>query len=184
MDTTAVLPSPPIGDPLINLTVGSPLGLADCSPADAISVLADVHARVDRSFAAYEAAEGSPARQYRTLGTITTALATHVAVEDELVFPAVRTLTGRHDAELERQRQQDHLLDLLLVELAGMVATDRYFDAKVHVLMQVFGQHVSDAEAVLVPALLRLLDATEREQLGWRMVARIQQLEGRPRPGW
>jgi hypothetical protein len=184
MEATAVLPSPPIGDGLSDPTGGSPLGLVDRSPVDAISVLAAVHARVDRSFAAYEAAEGSHTRQYQALGAIATALATHVAIEDELLFPTVRAHTGRHDAELERQRQQDHLLDLLLVELAGMVATDRYFDAKVQVLMQVFGQHVRDVEAVVVPALLRRLDASEREQLGRQALARIQQLEGRSRPGW
>jgi hypothetical protein len=105
MDATAVLLSPPIGDRLIDPPGGSPLGLVDRSPMDAISVLADVHAHVDRSFAAYEAAEGSHTRQYQALGAIATALATHVAVEDELLFPAVRAHTGRHDAELERQRQ-------------------------------------------------------------------------------
>jgi Hemerythrin HHE cation binding domain len=85
------------------------------------------------------------------VGVRSDALATHVAVEDELLFPAVRAHTGRHDAELQRQRQQDHLLDLLLVELGGMLPSDRSFDAKVQVLMQVFAQHVSDAEAVLCP---------------------------------
>jgi hypothetical protein len=150
---------------------------------DAANVLVELHARVARTFAAYEAAEGSHARQYQALGAIA-ALATHVAVEDELVFLTVRTHTGRHDAELERQRQQDYLLDLVLVELGGMVASDRYFDAKVHVLMQVFGQHLRDCEAVVVPELLLRLDASRREQLGRRVLDRIQQLEGRPRPGW
>jgi hypothetical protein len=184
MDTTAVLPSPPMSDRLASATDDVTLNRVDYSPLDAISVLVEVHARVDWSFAAYEAAEGSHARQYHTLGAIATALATHVAVEDELLYPALRAHTGRHDAELERQRQQDHLLDLLLVELGGMVPADRYFDAKVHVLMQVFGQHVRDAEALLVPELRRLLDAGERVELGRRVLERIRQLEGRPRPGW
>ena len=48
-----------------------------------------------------------------------TALATHVAVEDELVYPALRGHTGRHDTEVERQLQQDHLLDLVMVELGA-----------------------------------------------------------------
>jgi hemerythrin superfamily protein len=184
MDTTAVLSGSPISDHRPNPTRGSPLRLVDPSPEDAANVLVEVHARVAQVFAAYEAAEGSHARQYRALGVISIALGTHVAVEDELVFPAVRALTGRHDAELERQRQQDHLLDLLMVELGGMVPSDRYFDAKVHVLMQVFGQHVRDCEAVVMPELRRRLDASEREQLGRRVLERIQQLEGRPRPGW
>jgi hypothetical protein len=184
MDTTAVLPSRPIRDRLTDPSEVSPLGLADSSPLDAVSVLIEVHRRVDRAFVAYDAAEGSHARQYRALGAIATALATHVAVEDELLFPAIRAHTGRHDAELERQRQQDHLLDLLLVELGSMVPSDRYFDAKVQVLMQVFSQHVRDCEAVVVPELRRRLEVSEREQLGRRVLERIQQLEGRPRPGW
>jgi hypothetical protein len=184
MNATAVLTSPPISGRLTELTDGSPVELADLRPIDAVRVLVEVHTRVDRSFAAYEAAEGSHARQYQALRVIASALATHVALEDELLFPALRAHTGRHDAELERQRQQDHLLDLLLVELGGMVPSDRYFDAKVHVLMQVFGQHVADAEALLVPELRRRLDASEREQLGRRVLQRIQQLESRPRPGW
>jgi hypothetical protein len=173
MDTTAVLPSRPIGDRLTDPSEVSPVGLTESSSVDVVSVLAQVHLRVARTFATYDAAEGSHARQYRALGAIATALATHVAVEDKLLFPAIRAQTGRHDAELERQRQQDHLLDLLLVELGGMVPSDRYFDAKVQVLMQVFGQHVHDAEALLAPELRRLLDAGEREQLGRRMLERI-----------
>lgn len=120
-------PTRPTGD--------SPLRLVDPNSVDAANVLVEVHARVGRTFASYEAAEGSHARQYQALDAISTALATHVAVEDELVFPAVGAQTGRHDAELRRQRQQDHLLDLLLVELGGMVPSDLYFDAKVQVLM-------------------------------------------------
>jgi Hemerythrin HHE cation binding domain len=184
MDTTAVLSSPPTSDHPPDPTGDSPLRLVDPNSVDAANVLVEVHARVGRTFASYEAAEGSHARQYQALGAISTALATHVAVEDELVFPAVGAQTGRHDAELRRQRQQDHLLDLLLVELGGMVPSDLYFDAKVQVLMQVFGQHVRDCEAVVVPELLRRLDASERERLGRRVRERIQQLEGRPRPGW
>ncbi len=183
MDTTTVIPDETISDHLIDAT-GSPLEVTGGSPLDAAGVLVDVHARVERLFAAYDAAEGSHARQYRALGAIATALATHVAVEDELLYPAVRAHTGRHDAEIERQLEQDHLLDLLMVELGGMAPTDRHYDAKVRVLMQAFRQHARDAEALLVPELRRRLDAGEREQLGRRLLERIAQLEGRPRPGW
>jgi hypothetical protein len=152
--------------------------------ADAARTLVALHERVERQFDAYEAAEGGPARQYQAVGAITRALATHVAVEDELLYPALRAHTGRHDGEVDRQLQQDHLLDLLLVELGGMVPTDRHYDAKVRVLMQVFRQHARDAEALLVPELRRRLGPAEREHLGGRLLERIGQLEGRPRRGW
>ena len=86
--------------------------------ADATRMLAALHERVERQFEAYEAAEGSHAARYRAVAAVATALATHVAVEDEL-DPALRDHTGRHDTEVERQLQQDHLLDLVMVELGA-----------------------------------------------------------------
>jgi len=152
--------------------------------ADAARMLVALHERVEQQFEAYEAAEGSAAGRYRAVGAVATALATHVAVEDELLYPALQAHTGRHDAEIDRQLQQDHLLDLVMVELGGMVPTDRDYDAKVRVLIQVFRQHAHDAETLIAQDLSRHMGPEERERLGLRMLERVRQLEGRPRPGW
>jgi Hemerythrin HHE cation binding domain len=152
--------------------------------ADAARMLVALHERVERQFEDYDAAEGSAAGRYRAVGAVARALATHVAVEDELLYPALQGHTGRHDAEIGHQLQQDHLLDLVMVELGGMVPTDRDYDAKVRVLMQVFRQHARDAESLLLPELRRRLGPAERELLGRRVLERVGQLEGRPRRGW
>jgi len=152
--------------------------------ADAARMLVALHERVERQFEAYEAAEGSAAARHRAVGAVARALATHVAVEDELLYPALQAHTGRHDAEIERQLAQDHLLDLVMVELGGMVPSDRGYDGKVRVLVQVFRQHARDAEALLLPELRRRLSPAERELLGRRVLERVGQLEGRPRRGW
>jgi Hemerythrin HHE cation binding domain len=152
--------------------------------ADAARMLVALHERVERQFEAYEAAEGSAAARHRAVGAVARALATHVAVEDELLYPALQAHTGRHDPEIERQLQQDHLLDLVMVELGGMVPTDRGYDGKFRVLVQVFRQHARDAEALLLPELRRRLSPAERELLGRRVLERVGQLEGRPRRGW
>ena len=151
---------------------------------DGPRMLMAIHERVERQFAAYEDAEGSHARQHQALRAIGAVLATHVALEDELLYPALRAQTGRHDHEVEEQLQQDHLLDMILVELHGMVPSDPGYDAKVRVLMQVFRQHARDAEGLLVPELRRRLDPAEREVLGRRLLERVGQLEGRARSGW
>jgi hypothetical protein len=145
--------------------------------ADATRLLEALHERVERAFETYEAAEGSPGARYRAVQAMATALATHVAVEDELLYPALGERTGRHDAEIERQLQQDHLLDLVMVELGGMAPGDRGYDAKVRVLMQVFRQHAHDAEELIGQHLSRHLRREEREQLGLRMLERVGQLE-------
>jgi hypothetical protein len=152
--------------------------------ADAARMLVALHERVERQFEAYEAAEGSAAGRHQAVAAVARALATHVAVEDELLYPALQAHTGRHDAEIERQRQQDHLLDLVMVELGGMVPSDRGYDGKVQVLVQVFRQHARDAEELLLPELRRRLSPAERELLGRRVLERVGQLEGRPRKGW
>jgi hypothetical protein len=151
---------------------------------DGPRMLMAIHERVERQFAAYEDAEGSHARQHHALRAIGAVLATHVALEDELLYPALRAQTARHDPEIERQLEQDHLLDMLLVELRGMIPSDPRYDAKVRVLIQVFRQHARDAEGLLVPELRRRLDPAEREVLGRRLLERVGQLEGRARSGW
>jgi hypothetical protein len=151
---------------------------------DGPRMLMAMHERVERQFAAYEEAEGSHARQHHAVRAIGAVLATHVVLEDELLYPALRAQTGRHDREIEQQLEQDHLLDLLMVELGGMIPSDPRYDAKVRVLMQTFRQHARDAEALLVPELRRRLDPAEREVLGRRLLERVAQLEGRPRRGW
>jgi Hemerythrin HHE cation binding domain len=143
-----------------------------------------IHERVERQFAAYEDAEGSHARQHHALRAIGAVLATHVVLEDELLYPTLRAQTGRYDAEIAQQLQQDHLLDMILVELRGMIPSDPGYDAKVRVLMQVFRQHARDAEGLLVPELRRRLDPAEREVLGRRLLERVATLEGRARSGW
>jgi hypothetical protein len=152
--------------------------------ADAARMLVALHERVERQFEAYEAAEGSHPVRRRAVAAMAIALATHVAVEDELIYPTLAAHTGRHDPEIERQLQQDHLLDLVMVELGGMLPADRGYDGKVRVLMQLFRQHARDAEDLLLPELRRRLDPAERELLGRRILERVGQLEGRPRPGW
>ena len=151
---------------------------------DGPRMLMAVHERVERQLAAYEAAEGSHARQHRAVRAVAAVLASHVALEEELLYPALRAQTGRHDHEIERQLQQNHLLDLLMVELRGMIPSDPHYDAKVRVLMQVFRQHARDAEGLLVPELRRRLDPAERELLGRRLLERVGTLEGRARSSW
>ena len=164
---------------------GSVLVPVDVDAAvDGARMLVALHERVERQFEAYEAAEGSAAGRYQAVAAVAKALATHVAVEDELLYPALQAHTGRHDPEIERQLQQDHLLDLIMVELGGMVPTDRGYDGKFRVLVQVFRQHARDAEELLLPELRRRLSPAEREVLGRRVLERVGQLEGRPRPGW
>lgn len=97
---------------------------------DATTVIIESHAELERAFGAYDQAEGSRGRQIQALRSIAGGLAVHSTVEQEVLYPAIRELTGRHDQRIERHLEQTHLLELLLLELGGMVPADRGFDAK------------------------------------------------------
>ncbi|HKE97708.1 MAG TPA: hemerythrin domain-containing protein [Actinomycetes bacterium] len=147
---------------------------------DAAAAIVEVHAAVERAFARYDQAEGSHRRQYRALLDVAEELAAHTAVEQELLYPALRDLTGRHDARIERQLEQAHLIDLLLGELGGMIPSDRRYDAKVAVLLDLFREHARQQELTILPELRRRLDRGERGRLGADVLARNAQLRGHP----
>lgn len=147
---------------------------------DATSVIIERHAELERAFDAFDRAEGSQHRQIRALRSIAGGLAVHATVEEEVLYPAIRELTGRHDRRLERQLEHGHLLELLLVELGGMVPADRRFEVKVGLLGELFRQHARDQEMELLPELRRRLEFEDRVQLGKELLERMHQLQGVP----
>jgi hypothetical protein len=147
---------------------------------DAASAIVEVHTAVEQAFARYEQAEGSHRQQYRALLAIADELAAHTAVEQELLYPALRDRTGRFDRHIDHQLEQAHLIDLLLAELGGMIPSDRRYDVKVRLLLDLFREHTRRQELTLLPELRRRLDRAERDRLGADVMARSAQL--RPDP--
>ena len=68
--------------------------------------------------------------------------------------------------------------DLLYPALQAQ--TSRY-DAKVHVLQQLFRLHVRDEEALILPEVRRRLSPSDREELGRSLLERTRELTSRPR---
>jgi hypothetical protein len=145
------------------------------------SVLIDLHVDAERAFARYDAAEGSQRGRFQAVRAIANALAVHNAVEQELFYPALRDRTARHDGLIDREVEQGHLLNLLLIELGRMLPSEPRYDAKVGMLLELFRQHVRDQETTLLPELRRRLDDGERGQLGAAAAERAGRLRAGPR---
>jgi hypothetical protein len=145
------------------------------------SVLIDLHVDAERAFARYDAAEGSQRGRFQAVRAIATALAVHNAVEQELIYPALRERTARHDGLIDREVEQGHLLNLLLIELGRMLPSEPRYDAKVGMLLELFRQHVRDQETTLLPELRRRLDDDERDRLGAVAAERANRLRAGPR---
>jgi hypothetical protein len=163
---------------------GATATLAPAPPPAALdpgSVLIDLHVAAERAFARYDAAEGSQRGRFQAVRAISDALAAHNAVEQELFHPALRDRTARHDGLIDREVEQGHLLNLLLIELGRMLPSEPRYDAKVGMLLELFRQHVRDQETTLLPELRRRLDDDERGRLGAAAEERAARLRAGPR---
>ncbi len=147
---------------------------------DATSVIIERRAELERAFDAFDRAEGGHHRQIRTLRSIAGGLAVHSTIEQELLYPAIRELTGRHDRRIERHLEQAHLLEPLLVELGGVLPADERYEARVGLLGELFHQHARDQEMELLPELRRRLEFEDRVRLGKELLERIHELQGTP----
>ncbi|MCI0690358.1 MAG: hypothetical protein L0Y54_24435 [Sporichthyaceae bacterium] len=146
---------------------------------DAASTLAVVHQRVERQFALYEQAQadGQAHTQYQAVKALRAAYASSAALEEELLYPLLRRERG-HGVEIDRQLEQNHLIGRIFAELYTMIPSDRRYDAKVRLLMDLIRQHAHDAGRSMRDFAGSYLDRGERERLGLRMLERLGQLEG------
>jgi len=149
---------------------------APAAAADLAGAVDGLHAAVEDVFGEFDRADGGRAMEYRALLRISDAMAAHATVEQELLHPAVREQTGRHEDDFERHLEQQHLMDLILVELASMVPGERRFRTKIRLLRDLFRQHVAEQERTLLPELHRYLDAAERRRLAEDVGAYARQL--------
>lgn len=145
------------------------------------SVLIDLHVDAERTFARFDAAEGSYRGRFQAVREIANTLAVHHAVEQELVYAALREHTARHDRVIDRELEQSHLLNLLLIELGRMLPSEPRYDAKVGMVVELFRQHVREQETTLLPELRRRLDDDERGRLGAAATERASRLRAGPR---
>ena len=102
------------------------------------------------------------------------ALETHAQLEEEIFYPALRTvLTG--DQTLEKAEPEHNEMRSLIAELRGRVSGDGALDAsaddKFMDLMRAVIHHVADEETRLLPAAERLL-ADQLARLGVEMTRR------------
>lgn len=111
---------------------------------DAIAFLKQEHRQLAEWFEAYDAA-GSNIRKQELASCICDALWAHVAIEEEVFFPALSEAVGgsvHHEAVL-----RDHTDARRLIEQIGTSSpVDEMFDSRIRLLADVFSQCVDEEE--------------------------------------
>ena len=108
-------------------------------------------------------------------------LATHLAAEEQVFYPAVR---AERTEDILLESLEEHLsLKRLLADLLALSPDDTTFTPKCKVLAEQVVHHHGEEEEHLFPKVLKLLPAERRVALGRRMLQQQAELRdaGQPR---
>jgi len=147
---------------------------------DAITLLTDDHARVNKLFKAFQKAEKEDDLEAME-DVITTACAeldVHSKLEKELFYPAVREQADEELRDLLAEADVEHeSVDALVHKLSEVKLDDEMYKASFTVLMEYVKHHVKEEEKEMFPKV-RKLKRLDLDALGERMRARQEELMG------
>jgi hemerythrin superfamily protein len=150
---------------------------------DAVSVLKVQHREVEALFRQVLDSEEVKERQ-ALLGQIERALTIHTKIEEEIFYPAVRSLgTEEIETLIDEALEEHHVVELVLAELPRVNPREDRFVAKMTVLSELVEHHVKEEERDMFKRAQEL--GKERlEALGARLeaaAARRRSAADRPR---
>ena len=113
---------------------------------DAVSVLKAQHRHVEALFKHVLSSEDARTRK-EGMRDIAEALAMHTRIEEDIFYPAVRSLgTELIEDLIDEALEEHHVVDLVLAELPRVSPRDDRFVAKLTVLSEVVDHHVKEEE--------------------------------------
>jgi hemerythrin-like domain-containing protein len=147
---------------------------------NAVQLIKQDHRAVKGLFRKFHAAKG--AEKQRIAQQIITELSVHAAVEEELLYPALRERDPKlHDKVLEAL-EEHHVAKTTLAELDKMDISDERYDAKMMVLKESVEHHIEEEEGELLPRLERLFPAETLEAMAQEMMAMKETVPDHPHP--
>lgn len=145
---------------------------------DALDLLIADHNRVRGLFSRFQnAQEAERTAELRDLAaTIRDELTVHTAIEEEIFYPEIRSVSDDVADLVDEGLQEHHVARILLEEIQGLDADDDVFVAKVTVLIENVEHHAGEEEEDLFPKVRSATTADARKELGERLDARKGEL--------
>ena len=112
-------------------------------------MLREDHKKVKGLFEEFEQAEDAKAKQ-RIVETTLGELEVHATLEEELIYPAVRTEIDDDDL-MDEALEEHHVVHGLIGELKKMKPSDDRYDAKFTVLTENVKHHIKEEELEMLP---------------------------------
>ncbi|HVF62451.1 MAG TPA: hemerythrin domain-containing protein [Casimicrobiaceae bacterium] len=148
---------------------------------NALALLKADHDNVDKMFKQYERMKEGDERKQALCQVIIEELRVHAQVEEELLYPALKTLFEEErpkDVDLIPEANVEHATVKWLIEQleSGDQSDEETTDARVKVLSEYVKHHVQEEEGRIFKAAKRV--DLDLDELGALMDARKRQLKG------
>jgi hypothetical protein len=122
---------------------------------NATALLKKQHREVKALFGKAKKANASQRRGL--MDEITQKLQTHMTIEEDIFYPAVRELgTKKTDGIVPEAYEEHHVVKLVLAELPDVDLEDEQFEAKVTVLSELIEHHVEEEETEMFKSAEKL----------------------------
>ncbi|HWO73702.1 MAG TPA: hemerythrin domain-containing protein [Dehalococcoidia bacterium] len=137
-----------------------------------LTMLRSDHEHVKDLFRQFESASG--AERARLFEEISRELQVHTKLEEEIFYPAVKSVPTEEAKEIVNESVEEHnIVDFVLESMQRLSPDDETFEAKFSTLRENVEHHIQEEEKQLFKIAGRIEDP---EALGERMRQRKQQL--------
>ena len=143
---------------------------------DATELLTQQHREAEELFSQFEQTSDT-SEQSRIAETAIRQLRHHTAIEEEVLYPAMREQGGKLKEQVLEDVEEHHMVEVMLDELEGMDASDERFAAKFKVMTELVQHHVQEEEQDQFPLLSEEFGSQKLNELGDRMRERYEELE-------
>jgi hypothetical protein len=148
------------------------------SENDPIALLETDHRRFeDLLKLGEETTERAMTRRGQVLDALTSELNVHEAIEEKILYPALKPHAEARDIVLEGY-QEHHVADVLVKELHDCARDDERWGAKFKVLKESLEHHIEEEESNMFRTARAVLSREELNDLGTRMKELKAELEG------
>jgi hemerythrin-like domain-containing protein len=139
--------------------------------SDAIVLLREDHDELRRVFREFKAAgENAKATKARLVDKMIELLTVHTYLENECMYPQVRSLMPDLNSEILESLEEHHVADVLCMELAAMTPDHEHFDAKVSVLIENVTHHIDEEESGWFPQVREALGRKTLQEIGAQLL--------------
>jgi hemerythrin superfamily protein len=147
---------------------------------DAIVLLREDHKKVRALFREFKAKGTAPARKQTIVRTLIELLTVHTYIENEVMYPQVRTRLPELEDDVLESYEEHHVADVLVMELDALDPGDERFEAKTTVLIENVSHHMQEEEQDWFPKVRKGLGRKELQDLGQLLVEAKKKAPRRP----